>query len=403
MKNQKKNILVITPWSINDALIQTYTLPYLKIVRGIISDETEIHLVTQEKNTTHFYQTEKKKDFIWLPVPYFRFGFRAMLQFVKSALFLKKYIKNESISILHSWCTPAGMTAYFLHQPGKIKWIADSFEPHAEALVENGTWRKNSMAFRILFHFEKKITQYADELISIAPGMSEYIRNRYEINRQIKYIKPAAVDLKLFSIANKKKSELIEKYNLKNKIVCLYAGKFGGIYLDKEVFDFFHCCVKFWQEKVSFLLLTNESQEKIKALAKEYSIPEKQILIEFVAHKNVPDMAGLADFAICPVKPVPTKKYCSPIKTGEYWALGLPVLIPVGISNDSQIIEENNAGYVWNKLCKEEYESSIKFLDKLLSTKSTKEIYETIRPLAERFRNFSMSEKIYTEIYREKI
>ena len=42
-----------------------------------------------------------------------------------------------------------------------------------------------------------------------------------------------------------------------------------------------------------------------------------------------------------PVKPVPTKRYCTPVKDGEYWALGLPVIITEGISDDSGIIREN--------------------------------------------------------------
>ena len=38
----KGNILVLTQWSFKDALIQTYTLPYVEILREIIPTERKI-------------------------------------------------------------------------------------------------------------------------------------------------------------------------------------------------------------------------------------------------------------------------------------------------------------------------------------------------------------------------
>jgi len=48
MKNEN-NILVFSHWSFKDALIQTYTLPYVDIIRKIISPEIRIFLVTAEQ------------------------------------------------------------------------------------------------------------------------------------------------------------------------------------------------------------------------------------------------------------------------------------------------------------------------------------------------------------------
>jgi len=46
----KGNILVFTYWPMNDALIQTYTLPYVNIIRNIINKERKIYIITLEKN-----------------------------------------------------------------------------------------------------------------------------------------------------------------------------------------------------------------------------------------------------------------------------------------------------------------------------------------------------------------
>src|SRR5690606_18802981 len=108
----------------------------------------------------------------------------------------------------------------------------------------------------------------------------------------------------------------------------------------------------------------------------------------FVENKFIADYIGLADFAITPFVPVPSKRYGSPIKTGEYWAVGLPVIITKDISTDSDIISQNNCGYVLQDLSLEEYQKAIIKIDSLIFNKEKLDIYKSIRPLAEKYRNF---------------
>lgn len=46
---KKGNILVVTNWGFEEGLIQSYTLPYLKIIHKV-NPYIKIYLVTQEKN-----------------------------------------------------------------------------------------------------------------------------------------------------------------------------------------------------------------------------------------------------------------------------------------------------------------------------------------------------------------
>src|SRR4030066_244618 len=113
MTAKQKNILILTYWSYQDALIQTYTLPYVRIIRKII----------------------QKKNFI------------------------------------HAWCTPAGILGYILSKTTGVPLIIDSYEPHAEAMVENGTWGKSSWSFKLLFFFEKLQSKHAQTVISAVEKM----------------------------------------------------------------------------------------------------------------------------------------------------------------------------------------------------------------------------------------
>ena len=118
-----------------------------------------------------------------------------------------------------------------------------------------------------------------------------------------------------------------------------------------------------------------------------------------VPHQEVPTLMGLADFAVTPVKPVPTKRYCTPVKDGEYWALGLPVIITDGISDDSGIIREHRIGSVLESLDRKGYEKAVREVAALLDGSSRRELYERIRPIALRYRGFDRAERIYQAIY----
>lgn len=103
-----------------------------------------------------------------------------------------------------------------------------------------------------------------------------------------------------------------------NKIVCAYAGKFGGIYLDKEVFQFLRIAYDYWGEAFRILLLSNIDTSEIKKYCVAAGLPFHVVTKLFVPHAEVPKYIGLADFALRPVKPLPSKRYCTPIKNGEY-------------------------------------------------------------------------------------
>jgi len=402
--NMNKNVLFFTQWSFKDALVQTYTLPYVDIIRKIISPERKIFLVTSEQQhialtndeTNQINKDWEKRNMQLIPEPYKRFGLKKMLSATGNLSKLIRVIKKEKIKTIHAFCTPAGSIAYLLSKFTGAELIIDSYEPHAEAMVENGTWKKNGVAYKILFSLEKKQTQRAKALIATTAGMKQYALDRYGIDVKNFYIKPACVDLKKFSPSEKDIS-LLKELEFENKILCIYAGKLGGIYLKSEVFDFIKLCYDHWKDDFRFLMLTNAPREEISEELRRKGLPENVVVSKFVFHNEIPRYLSLADFAINPVKPVPTKKYCTSIKDGEYWAMGLPVIISPNISDDSGIIERENTGVVVDFSDKDSLLASINKLETLLKDKI--ELKEKIRQIAIRYRSFEIAEKIYKEIY----
>ena len=101
---QTGNILVFTQWSFKDALVQTYTLPYVDIIRKIISPERKIILVTSEQAHIALSKSEadqvnkdwQSRNMQWLPEPYQRFGIKKLVNSTRNLSKLISIKKRKS-------------------------------------------------------------------------------------------------------------------------------------------------------------------------------------------------------------------------------------------------------------------------------------------------------------------
>lgn len=396
-----RNILVLTYWDWQDALIQTYTLPYVYIIANNLPKGSTIYLLTLNKKTSKvIFDHPNIKIIAFKYVP---FGISAIFYYSYVLIWLLLFIFRKKIHSIHSWCTPAGMFGYILSKLSGKPLIIDSYEPHAEAMVEVGEWKKKSLAYKILFYFEKKMTHHAQYLIATTEGMiKEYAVSRYQFNphKNNWFVKPACVNFDLFQPDIKTRNQLRKELSLEDKVVGIYAGKFGGIYLEDEVFQ----CLKIFQEvlqdRTYFILLSGHSKEYITEKCKKFKINVAGIKHLFVPHTEVSKYLNIADFAIAPIKPVYTKKFCAPIKTSEYFAMNLPVIISKDISDDSYLIEKYNAGYVMKNWNEEECIKSIYYIQELINKHHhSSNIDHSIRDIAIKYKNFHIAENIYKDIY----
>ena len=143
--NKRKNILVLTYWSLKDALIQAYTLPYLRIIYNHVPPGSKIYLITfeQEKQAppanemAQIKQRLRMQGIRLISLSYSKFGPIALFKWGFYIVFLTGMICIRRINYIHAWCTPAGSMAYLLSKLTGKKLIIDSYEPHADAMVEN--------------------------------------------------------------------------------------------------------------------------------------------------------------------------------------------------------------------------------------------------------------------------
>jgi glycosyltransferase involved in cell wall biosynthesis len=401
------NVLALTYWSFKDALVQSAVLPYLRMIRAQLPPGSLIFLVTLEQAHLRMDDAEARRVRADLEAegvrlvafPYSRFGLVALLKWTAFIPRLWALCVSRRIRHIHAWCTPAGGAGYILSRLTGAPLVLDSYEPHAESMVELGHWTEQSRGFRILFRLEKLQTRRARAAIATSAGVREYAERRYGVRLQRFYVKPASVDMELFTPALSKNAALLSELGLEGKLVCVYAGKIGGIYLEREIFDFFKTAADHWGERFRVLLLTDASDERVAGLMKTSGLDPRFVVKRFVPFKDVPRHMGLGDFALNPVRPIPTKRYCTSVKDGEYWAMGLPVVIPRDISDDSDIIRARGIGAVLDEFTAEAYRGAVRQIDELLTTHARDELAAKIRAVAAEHRDLSTRWRIYEELY----
>lgn len=402
------NILFFTSWGFKEGLVQAYTLPYLKIIANI-RKSGKIFLVTEEKDartiSTDGIDAVNKSlapfEIIWMPRPYQPAGIKKLAFMFKELLYWKKIAKEKNIEIFHSLCTPAGVYAYLLKRLTGKKLIIDSFEPHTMYMLESGVWKERSLTYKMLRYFEGKMARSADYIIATTNGMKEFSRKTYGVkDTHHFFVKPACVDLETFRFSQINRNQIRQQLGINpQKKVGIYVGKLGGIYLSNEVFEFLKTAYDYWNGNFFLLLLSPHSEEEVKAFCEMTKFPYEALILKSVAHSEVPAYLSAADFGLTPVKPTPSKKYCTPMKDGEYWAAGLPVVITKDISDDSDIIENEGCGAVIRTLDKQGYLRALDQLDEMLKSDDLQLLRNRVSGIAEKYRNFNVAASIYSKIY----
>ena len=381
-------ILYIGYWGANEGLSQATINPHLKILDELGVDR--ILYTSIERQNSSSFQVPVSPHIIHLPI----FPSKSSFHFLSKWLELVT-VYRQLVDIIHK-DTPhliicrsalAGIYGYWLHRKFRIPFYVESFEPHGEYMVESGIWSRYGASYLFYTKFEKLIKNVASGLM---PVSNNYLKKLLEegLDKEKIHLMPCAVNIQRFAFDPIKRKKIRDILSInKNAIVGIYVGKFGGIYLEKEAFDLFHKGFLEFEKFYLIILSPHPKEEILLNINKSY---HDSVYVANVGHEKVPDFLSAADFAFSLHKPEKSKKYLSPIKNGEYWANGLPILIPDGIGDDSEIIQKEKAGFII-ELNKDPYKGLSSLMDDYIRK-------YTIPKLAFKYRDFATTKLVYQKI-----
>ncbi len=391
----------MTSWSFAGPLVQVATLPHVRMLQQAAGPNTQVVLVTQEKATypmteaerSEAHQTLREQHITWLPLDYKPFGAGAALRWAKDFAVLVHACRKHNVEVIHAFGTPIGFIGEPLSKLLRIPLVLDSYEPHAEVMVENGTWPRNGRAFKWLFASEKRQAHHATAALATTAAMEDYAKRTFGAAPSLLVPRPAPVDLERFHPDTSVHPDLAAWKG--DHTLAVYAGKLGGIYWKEEVFALMATSMQHWPGGLKWALLTDLPEHEVHALASEAGVHLDHLWIHHASPDEMPALLAAADFALNPKAPVPSQRYSTSIKDAEYWASGLPVMIPPGISDDSELIATHRAGVVIEGV---DFRGACRAMAQLLAEDGPG-AKTRARQLAEDHRSLAASQLAYNKVY----
>lgn len=340
------NILYLGYWSVNDGLSEATIKPHLEI----LSSFSNVHSIV-------YVSIERSQDKVFcdwgidklIHLPFYSNNLPFLIDKISDFTILPKRLlkvcRQHQIDKIIARSSLAGAIAYLVHRKTNINYYVESFEPHAEYMLESKVWSKVGIRYNIQKYFEKKQLSTASGLMPVADNYTSYLKNINLINCPVDTI-PCSVNLEEFTFSMESRELIRKRLKLSDTSVTgIYVGKFGDIYYDREAFAYFKSCFD-KIEDFFLILLTPMEEEFTQQRISENAIPRDKVWFGKVRHHEVTQYLSASDIAFSPIKSTPNRKYCSATKNGEYWANGLPILIDKGIGDDSGIIINKGGGSI---------------------------------------------------------
>lgn len=399
MTSSNVKVLVFAYYSFNDPIFQSAVLPYLKLVKN---NRISFILLTWEQKE---YSVDRRKlkairenlnhyNITWYKMSWHSGRFKIIKKvydFLVGVCFSIYLILKNSCTKIYSEGFPGATIGHYLSLITGRAHIIHTFEPHADYMMESGVWSNNSWEYRLLKKLEIPIANNAEHIITATNAFRKKLKKIAPIAKVWNI--PSCVDFSIYKYNVEKRAQKRKELGIRNnETLIVYMGKVGGMYMKEELFQFFKRCDEMKRFKMKYLLLSDLDNELLKNFCDKYMIPSNKFILKYASREEISSYLSASDIAFCGIKPIPARRYSSPIKNGEYWACGLPIIIPKGISDDYIIAEKLSIGF-WYKSIEDISENKISYLLGLER--------EAIREKAKDVRDIDKYKKIFSSFFSE--
>ena len=388
------NILYLGYWGANEGLTTATILPNLSILSEFEHVEKIIYCSIERDNDIAFnISIDKVKH-----IPLYSIKSKIPLldkitDFINFPRTLTSLCKKHKIDKIISRGAPAGGLAFLTYKKTSIPFIVESFEPHADYMLESNVWSKYDPRYISEVYWETKAKQKAEHLVTVSGNFKNLLIKQGVSSNRISTV-PCCVNLDHFKYNASKRQELREQNGIdEDTLVGIYVGKFGDIYLDHEAFSVFAETLSSFP-KSALVLLTPEKEDFIKERLNNHpELTNIQVITLLAPHNEVPNYLSLADIAFATIRPAPSRQYCSAIKIGEYYASGLPIVITEGCGDDSDLIKKHQLGTVVDH----NFNVATQELKACIAANKERE-HNALTEMAKTHRSFEIQKQVYSTL-----
>jgi glycosyltransferase involved in cell wall biosynthesis len=242
--------------------------------------------------------------------------------------------------IVHARSYLAAAAAHLLTAalPG-ARFIFDCRGLLGDEYVDIGHWSRHSARYRVLKHAERRLFARADAVVTLTDRLRRWLRERNMVgDRAPIEVIPCCVDLQQFRASPADRAWARTRMGAGDRLVVAYSGSLGPWYCEEEMAQLF---ARVRQARPAlFCVLTRADATPLRAALRAAGVPDADVLVTASPPTEVSRWLAGADAALALVRPCFSKIASSPVKVGEYLAMGLPVVVNRGIGDQDALIEQ---------------------------------------------------------------
>ena len=355
-------ILYISYDGLTDSLGQSQILPY---IIGLSKQGYRFTIVSAEKEKVYACGKDeiqkicKENNIDWQPIKYTKKP--PILSTIKDIKKIEKLAfklhRQKQFKAVHCRSYISAIVGRKMQKKLGLKFIFDMRGFWADERIDGKIWDLNKQHYRLIYKYfkkkEKEFLQDADAIVSLTHSAKDILQNKWNVKKPI-YVIPCAVDTDLFKPKNNENLQL----------TLGYLGSIGTWYMLDEMLDFFKVLLEKYPT-AKFKFITNENPDFILSKATKKGLEKKYFDIAAAKRQEVPTELAKIDIGIFFIKPVFSKQASSPVKQGEFMAMGIPVITNSGIGDTDSVIQRYNSGILINDFTLSDYRKAVREIEKL--------------------------------------
>lgn len=249
-----------------------------------------------------------------------------------------KLVWQRKINVIHARAHVPVLIGMLVSGITGCRLIFDIRGLMAEEYADSNIWSNKSLPFRAVKFVERIALLKADQVVVLTNRMRNYLIDNGLRKADTVEVIPCCMDFSRLETP-----PVADNLEPKKRFELIYAGSISGLYLLKEMGEFFLELQKL-RPNAFFRILTITPPEYVQDIFDTINISRDSYAVERVSPSVVPQYLKKADLGISFRTATFSQIAASPTKVPEYLSCGLPVVHNVGIGDTNEILDKEQVG-----------------------------------------------------------